>query len=234
MENSSNQTPHKRAKSGHGIQELPPNKQSFIHVRINCEGYTNPTKDSLYRTKFITKHSTAFDTVNHSILPEVIENYFGITNTALKWISSYLQKRKFSFHIDGSSSNIKAISISVPQDSILGPMLFNFYVSTLMEIIPETEENFVSGYADTHASIYIFHPENTENISSLASNIACIQDWMDKYQLKMNSSKTEFIVFGLKHQLQTYTLNSLKIDDREIMAKSVIKYLVHTWMNFST
>ena len=53
---------------------------------------------------------------------------------------------------------------------------------------------------------------------------------MDNNQLQMNSSKTEFIVFGSKHQLQTYTFNSLKVDDTVIMAKSVIKCLV-TYLN---
>ena len=57
--------------------------------------------------------SAAFDTVNHSILLEVMENYFGITNTALKWISSYLNNRKFSAHIDDFSSNIKSINFFV-------------------------------------------------------------------------------------------------------------------------
>ena len=46
---------------------------------------------------------------------------------------------------------------------------------------------------------------------------------MDKNQLKMNGSKTEFIVFGSKCQIQT--LKSLKIDDTMIMAKSVTKFL---------
>ena len=119
----------------------------------------------------------------------------------------------------------KTINFSVPLGSILGPTLFNYYVSTLMEIMLEREENFVSQYAVDHALINSFHPENTEIFSTLASNIACIQDWMDKNQLKMNSSKTEFTVFGSKHQLQTYTLNSLKVDDTVIMAKPVIKFL---------
>ena len=92
--------------------------------------------------------SAAFDTVYHSILLEVMENYFGTTNTALKQISSYLQNRKFSVDIDEFLSDIKSINFSVPQGSILGPTLFNCYASTLIEIMPETEENFVSGYAD--------------------------------------------------------------------------------------
>ena len=31
-----------------------------------------------------------------------------------------------------------------------------------MEIIPEKEDNFVSGYADDHALINTLHPENTD------------------------------------------------------------------------
>ena len=48
---------------------------------------------------------------------------------------------------------------------------------------------------------------------------------MDKNQLKMNSSQSELIVIGSKHQLETYALNSLKVDDTVIMAKSAIKFL---------
>ena len=55
----------------------------------------------------------------------------------------YLKNRKFSVHTDNFSSNIKTINLSVPQGSILGPTLFNCYLSTLVEITPETEENFV-------------------------------------------------------------------------------------------
>ena len=79
-----------------------------------------------------------------------MESYFGNTNTALNSISSYLKKKILS---------TKTINFSVPQVSILGSTLFNCYVSTLMEIIPETEDNFVSGYADDHALINSFHPD---------------------------------------------------------------------------
>ena len=85
-----------------------------------------------------------------------MENHFGITDIALDWISCYLRNRKYSVHIHIFSSNTKTINFSVPQGSILGPTLFNCYVNTLMEIIPENEDKFVSGYADDHALINIF------------------------------------------------------------------------------
>ena len=67
-----------------------------------------------------------------------------------------------------------------------------------MDIIPENDENFVSGYADDHALINTFHPENTDISPKLVSNIICIKDWMNRNQLKMNDAKTEFILFGSK------------------------------------
>ena len=123
--------------------------------------------------------SAAFDTLNHSILLEVMENYFVITYIALDWISSCLKNRKFSVHIDSFSSNTKTINFSLPQSSILGPTLFNCYVSTLMEIIPETEDNFVSGYADDHALINTFHPDNTDISPKLVStSLASKTGWI--------------------------------------------------------
>ena len=163
--------------------------------------------------------SAAFDTVNHSVLLEVIRNYFGIADMALDWISCYLRNRKFSVHFDSFSSNTKTINFSVPQGSILGPILFNCYVSTLMEIIYENEENFMSGYADDHALINNFHPENIDISPKLVSNISCIKDWMNRNQLKMNGAKTEFIIFGSKHQVQRNDLKSLNKDNTTVKAK---------------
>ena len=154
-----------------------------------------------------------------------MRNYFGIADMALDWISCYLRNRKCSGNIDSFSSNTKTINFSVPQGSILGPTLFNCYVSTLMEIIPENEENFMSGYADDHALINIFHPENIDILPKLVSNISCIKDWMNRNQLKMNDAKTEFIVFGSKHQVQRNDLKILNIDNTTVKAKSVIKFL---------
>ena len=39
--------------------------------------------------------SAAFDIVNHTILLDILNGYFGISEHALSWISSYLPSRKF-------------------------------------------------------------------------------------------------------------------------------------------
>ena len=110
----------------------------------------------------------AFNTVNHTILLDILSGYFGISEHALSWISSYLLSRKFQVQIGHLTSKMVKIDFLVPQGSILGPILFNCYASTLMEIIPERKDSFLSGYADDHAIIHSFSPDN--NIKQIIEN----------------------------------------------------------------
>ena len=159
--------------------------------------------------------SAAFDTVNHTILLDVLKGHFGILELALTWISSYLSSRKFLVQIGHLTSKTVEIDFSVPQGNILGPILFNCYASTLMEIIPERNDSFLSGYADDHAINHSFSPGN--NIKQIIeSNTGKIKTWMEESQLKMNDAKTEFIVIGTSSSLWKNTLDNIEIGNTKI------------------
>ena len=121
--------------------------------------------------------SAAFDTVNHTILLDILNGYFGISEHALIWISSYLSSRKFQVQIAHLTSKMVEIDFSVLQGSILGSNLFICYASTLMEINSERKDSFISGYADDHAIIHSFSWDNNSIKQIIESDMGKIKTW---------------------------------------------------------
>ena len=93
---------------------------------------------------------------------------------ALKWIKSYLTSRQFCVQIDNQFSDVRMIDISVPVGSILGPVLFTYYASTLQELF--TGHNSLSGYGDDHTFIKVFTLTDYKTLQnmSMISNILLI------------------------------------------------------------
>ena len=58
--------------------------------------------------------STAFNTVDHGILLDVLNNRFGLDENTLVWISSYLRPRKFKVDMGQSYSEEIDVMFSVP------------------------------------------------------------------------------------------------------------------------
>ena len=84
-----------------------------------------------------------FDYVNHDILLTKLE-FYGITGITHKRIKSYLQGRYqnvvLNNHSSSSCSNWGKITHSVPQGSILGPLLFLLHINVLLQIINESSK----------------------------------------------------------------------------------------------
>ena len=72
--------------------------------------------------------SKAFDTINHK-LPIAKLYVYGFSTDALEVLLSYLQNTWQRFKINTNFSSWTQLLQGVPQGSVLGPILFNIYIS---------------------------------------------------------------------------------------------------------
>ncbi len=68
--------------------------------------------------------NAAFDTVDHNILLERLENWVGLSGMVLKWFRSYLEGIGYYVSIGEHKSKWMSMACRVPQGSILAPLLF--------------------------------------------------------------------------------------------------------------
>ena len=147
--------------------------------------------------------STAFDTISHELLLKRLKYRFGITDLVLLWTESFLTNRNQCVKVstkDGMATSSKTLlKEGVPQGSVLGPVLFNLFISPLGEICYKHNINF-HGYADDSQNYMSFHQHhnNTVNQDTGIKNLEnCLEDiraWMSLNFLKLNENKTEFII----------------------------------------
>ena len=74
--------------------------------------------------------SKAFDCIAHDLLITKLAVY-SFSDTALRYVYSYLFNRKLCAQINNTYSNYQKIISGVPQGSILGSIFFNLSINDL-------------------------------------------------------------------------------------------------------
>ena len=111
----------------------------------------------------ITDQSAAFNTVNHDILLSVLNWRFGLQGNILNWVKTYLHPRNFKVCIGDVKSDVRQLKQSVPQGSVGGPILINFYCSTITSVIDEGSATELGAFADDHNLRKTFIPAILDN-----------------------------------------------------------------------
>ena len=160
--------------------------------------------------------SAAFDTVDHGVLLNRLSTSFGVRGSALQWFASYLLNRSQRVSFDQKLSENFKLQCGVPQGSCLGPLLFTIYASKLFEVIKNYLPQLQShAYADESQLYLSFNPElacsQNDAVEAMEQCIQAIRSWMIKDKLRMNDSKTEFMIIGTRKQLTKVNIDGLII-----------------------
>jgi ribulose bisphosphate carboxylase small subunit len=161
------------------------------------------------------------------ILIEVLES-IGLDSTALKWFKSFLNG--WSQHViwDGQISSSEEINIGVFQGEGNSQTLFSLFINHLSTYIQRcTLKQFAD---DTCIMIEsnVSEADIVNAIQAINSDLANVNDFSEKFRLKINPQKSKAIIVSSKNnkcKIKYEVLPHIQINQEIIEYVDIIKYL---------
>ena len=132
----------------------------------------------------LTDLSKAFNCLPNDLIIAKLNSY-GFNLIALNLIHNYLTKQTQRTKINWLYSSWEDILSGVPQGSILGPILFNIFISDFFLIVDDIN---IANHADD-PTIYKEHKNIDDLITSLQDAAAKLFKWFSENQRKGNINK---------------------------------------------
>uniref|UniRef100_A0A8C7P4G4 Reverse transcriptase domain-containing protein n=1 Tax=Oncorhynchus mykiss TaxID=8022 RepID=A0A8C7P4G4_ONCMY len=162
----------------------------------------------------------AFDSVNHHILIGRLDS-LGFSNDCLAWFTNYFSDRVQCVKSEGLLSGPLAVSMGVPQGSILGPTLFSVYIN---EVALAAGESLIHLYADD-TILYTSGPSLDTVLTTLQASFNAIQLSFRGLQLLLNTSKTKCMLFNRSLPAPTRLSNITTLDGSDLEYVDNYKHL---------
>jgi len=127
--------------------------------------------------------SKAFDTINHQTLLNKLAHY-GVRGVALEWFSNYLKNRKQYVEYKNCRSQTQEIVCGVPQESVLGPLLFIIYTNELPMSINSSKTIL---FADD-TTVFCSSNNLAYLYDTLNNDLNILADWFRANKLSLNTT----------------------------------------------
>ena len=120
-------------------------------------------------------------------------------------MKSYLSGGQLWVRVNNNFSSWEKIMTSVPQDSILGPLLFNIFNNDLFLL---ASRSYLSNYADDNTlHAFGFHLEEVKNISRI--DFDAVMRWIYGNYMTLNTRKFHFMSLRKDTANETFIFENL-------------------------
>ena len=161
--------------------------------------------------------SKAFDKVDHEKLLLKLHN-FGIQNSLLKWMESFLLGRQQTVIVDGASSSPKPVLSGVPQGTVLGPLLFLIYINDISNSL--SPGTIIRLFADDSLLYRVI--KSKKDAILLQKDLDILQAWEVTNKMEFHPGKC--LVLRITNKIQPI-LSNYNIHNTILSVASSAKYL---------
>ena len=186
----------------HGFQKR---KSTLTNLLDYMEAVTDAVDQGLQVDAVYFDFKKAFDKVPHRRLLAKLEAV-GIRGPLLNWLKSWLTGRRQRVCVNDQFSDWTTTTSSVPQGSVLGPILFLIYINDLQSVV----EGYLSMFADD-TKLYRVIKDKISDKSSLQLDIDAMLNWSKDWLMEFNIEKCSTITFG-HGQKNLYTLAEAQLE----------------------
>ena len=163
----------------------------------------------------------AFDTVDHSILIRKLGR-LGFGKSIIQLIISYLSNRNQYVQVDDRKSQTKNIYFGVPQGSILGPILFNIYVTNLPAEIQTPSLQYAD---DTTLTKSCPRSDLIQALKEIETDLTNLCNWSKNNGLIFNSDKLQMMVIRKPRSLPFDRFYLLRSEGKSVKNEQFVKLL---------
>ena len=167
-----------------------------------------------------TDLSKAFDCVDRAALLTKLECY-GITP---HWFSDYFNDRRQT--VKGGNAPSLENLFGVVQGSIVGPLMFILFVNDMLCYV--SNECKLVSYADDMQFMHVAEPSPgglAQLRTRVEADLAAVSAWFRHNGLKINPSKTEFIIFGTHSNTRKAAGLAVKFENSQLSPSESVKIL---------